>query len=87
MTINYNNSEGLLRTLESVFNQTYVDLEMVIIDGGSTDTSLEFVKSYQSRIGFFVSERDRGIYDAQNKGWRNATGDYVLFLNSGDVLI
>ncbi len=87
VTINFNNSEGLAKTLESVYNQTYRDLEMVVIDGGSTDESVDCVPSFQGRIGYFVSELDSGIYDAQNKGWQKSTGEYVLFLNSGDVFV
>lgn len=87
VTINLNNSEGLYRTLSSVYRQTYSDLEMIVIDAGSTDGSIDCVKHFSSRIGYFVSEKDKGIYDGQNKGWLKAEGDYVLFLNSGDVLL
>lgn len=85
VTINYNNKAGLIKTLDSVYRQSFPDMEMVIIDGGSTDGSAECVDSYKSRIGFFVSEKDKGIYHAQNKGWQHAKGEFVLFLNSGDV--
>lgn len=86
ITICFNDREGLAKTLESVFAQTWKDYEMVVIDGGSTDGSAELVKEYADRFAFSVSEKDKGIYNAQNKGWRNAKGEYCLFLNSGDFL-
>lgn len=95
ITINYNNCDGLRRTLESVATQTYRDLEHVIIDGGSTDGSVdvinEYVTSNPHRDPFFkhvikwVSETDSGIYNGMNKGLRKATGLYIEILNSGDV--
>lgn len=96
VTINYNNAEGLRRTLASVAGQTYRDIEHIIIDGGSTDGSVEAIKEYvaanPNNDPFFkhtikwVSERDNGIYNAMNKGIRKATGAYIQILNSGDIL-
>lgn len=96
VTINYNNAEGLRRTLASVAAQTYRDIEHIIIDGGSTDGSVDAIKEYVSanpnRDPFFrhtikwVSEKDSGIYNGMNKGLRMATGSYIEILNSGDVL-
>jgi glycosyltransferase involved in cell wall biosynthesis len=86
VTINYNNASGLQRTIESVLAQTYQALELIIIDGASTDGSLAVIEKYSNRIYFKVSEKDGGIFDAQNKGLQKATGDYVLVLNSGDEL-
>lgn len=96
VTINYNNVEGLKRTLASVAEQSYRDIEHIIIDGGSTDASVDAIKEYvltnPNRDPFFkhtinwVSEKDNGIYNAMNKGICKATGAYVQILNSGDVL-
>lgn len=84
ITINYNNCEGLRHTIESVVGQTYKDYEYIIIDGGSTDGSSEIIKEYSEKIDFWVSEKDRGIYHAMNKGVTHAHGDYCIFMNSGD---
>jgi glycosyltransferase involved in cell wall biosynthesis len=86
ITINYNNAAGLQKTINSVIDQTFRDFEFIVIDGHSADNSLEVIKQ-QPRINYWVSEKDKGIYDAQNKGIQKATGDYLLFLNSGDVLV
>ncbi|MGL5938563.1 MAG: glycosyltransferase family 2 protein [Phocaeicola sp.] len=84
ITINFNNCIGLKRTMESVFNQTCRDFEYIIIDGGSTDGSIEVIKSYQDRLAYWVSEPDKGVYNAMNKGIARANGDYLNFMNSGD---
>ena len=84
ITINYNNSAGLERTIKSVISQSYNYYEYIIIDGGSTDGSADVIKKYADTISYWVSEKDNGIYDAMNKGLDRATGDYVLFLNAGD---
>lgn len=86
ITINYNNCIGLEKTMNSVFNQTFKDVEYIVIDGGSNDGSKELIERNASRITKWVSEKDSGIYNAQNKGAKLSTGDYCLFLNSGDVL-
>lgn len=86
ITINLNNAAGLLKTLESVFCQDTSDYELIIIDGGSTDGSVDLVKEHRNKIAYFVSEADEGIYNAQNKGIAHAKGDYLFFLNSGDCL-
>lgn len=96
VTINYNNAEGLRKTLASVAEQTYRDIEHIIIDGGSTDGSVEVIKEYVSSIPngdpfikhtiIWVSEKDSGIYNAMNKGICKASGAYIEILNSGDVL-
>lgn len=84
ITINYNNCEGLQRTIESVIGQTYKDYEFLVIDGGSTDGSVEIIKKNAESISYWVSERDNGIYHAMNKGVAQAHGDYCIFMNSGD---
>lgn len=85
ITINYNNFEGLKKTVESVINQTYGNIEYIVIDGSSTDGSAEYIKQMSPYFHYWVSEPDNGIYGAMNKGIAKATGDYVLFLNSGDA--
>jgi len=84
ITINLNNAEGLRRTIESVSNQRYSEIEHIIIDGGSTDGSLNVIKEYSDKIDFWVSEKDNGIYDAMNKAISISSGYYLNFLNSGD---
>lgn len=87
ITINYNNLEGLQRTVESVINQIWQEFEFLVIDGGSTDGSAVFIESKRNKIDYWVSEPDKGIYTAMNKGIAKATGEYLLFLNSGDHFI
>ena len=95
VTINFNNAEGLRKTLASVAAQTYRDIEHVIIDGGSNDVSVDIIKEYVAKVDsresrvdsvVWVSEKDKGIYNAMNKGIKKATGEYCQFLNSGDTL-
>ena len=84
ITVNYNNKEGLRRTIESVIGQTFRDFEFIVIDGGSTDGSADVLRHYDEHISYWVSEPDGGIYQAMNKGIAHATGDYLNFMNSGD---
>ncbi|HEK20555.1 glycosyltransferase family 2 protein [Mucilaginibacter sp.] len=84
ITIVYNNARDIERTLLSVLNQTYPNIEYIVVDGASTDGTLEIIKRYGRRISKLISEKDKGIYDAMNKGLAVATGDYVIFMNSGD---
>ena len=84
ITIVYNNAKDIERTILSVVNQTYRNIEYIVIDGFSTDGTLEIIERYKTRIAKLISESDEGIYDAMNKGLAIATGDYVLFMNSGD---
>lgn len=86
ITINLNNIEGLRKTIESVVNQTFTDYEFIVIDGKSTDGSVELIHEYQDKISYWVSEKDSGIYNAMNKGIKQAKGEYLHFLNSGDIL-
>ena len=86
ITINYNNCEGLIKTIKSVINQTFHDIEYIIIDGGSKDGSVDIIQEYADKIDYWISERDKGIYHAMNKGAAAAHGEYTLFLNSGDEL-
>ena len=90
ITVNYNNKSGLIRTLNSIKNQESVFLEHIIIDANSTDGSKDAILLYEKEITFplyWVSEPDNGIYDGMNKGIKQAHGEYLFFLNSGDTLI
>lgn len=87
ITVNYNNHEGLKKTVQSVFAQTFTDYEYLIIDGGSDDGSKAFIENSADKLVFWVSEKDTGVYDAMNKGIAKAKGEYLLFLNSGDFLL
>jgi glycosyltransferase involved in cell wall biosynthesis len=86
ITVTYNAEKVLERTILSVLNQSYPHIEYIIIDGNSTDQTAEIIKQYASGLSYWSSEPDKGLYDAMNKGLRRATGDYVWFLNAGDVL-
>jgi glycosyltransferase involved in cell wall biosynthesis len=86
ITIVYNNVRDIDYTIKSVLEQTYKNIEYIIVDGASTDGTLDIIKTYKDRISKVISEKDNGIYDAMNKGLMAAMGDYVLFLNSGDEL-
>ena len=84
ITVSYNAVTTIKETIISVVTQSYPNIEYIIIDGGSTDGTLDIIKKYQDKITYWVSEPDKGIYDAMNKGLARANGDYVVFLNAGD---
>ena len=84
ITVNLNNKDCLQKTINSVVSQTFKDFEWILIDGGSTDGSKELIEQFSSHISYWVSEPDKGIYNAMNKGILKAKGEYCLFLNSGD---
>ena len=92
ITINYNNAQGLAKTLKSVLTQTYTQFEHVIVDGASTDNAVEIIQQYEKDATargikvVWVSEKDKGIYNAMNKGIKMASGEYIQILNSGDCL-
>ena len=86
ITIVYNNAKDIERTMFSVLNQSYPNIEYIIVDGNSTDGTREIISKYETKLSKFISEPDKGIYDAMNKGLSLATGDYVLFMNSGDEI-
>lgn len=86
VTVTFNCQETIEETMKSVFSQTYTNYEYLVIDGKSTDRTPKIVSRYASSLAAFISENDRGIYDAMNKGIRLAKGRWILFLNSGDVL-
>lgn len=86
ITVTYNAVKVLEDTIQSIVTQTYKNVEYIIVDGGSTDGTLNIINKYRNRIHVLVSEPDKGLYDAMNKGIRLATGDYLCFLNAGDGL-
>ena len=83
------NHYNIARTIESVLNQTYKNIELIVIDGASTDGTIEIIKKYakKGKISYWVSEKDSGIYDAMNKGIYVAKGEFFYFLNSDDYLV
>ncbi|MGL5271459.1 MAG: glycosyltransferase family 2 protein, partial [Selenomonadaceae bacterium] len=87
ITVVFNTKDTILQTIYSVINQEYANIEYIIIDGGSKDGTIDIIKEYENRISYWISESDRGIYDAMNKGIEQATGDYIYFLGADDCLI
>lgn len=85
ITVNYNNKDGLQKTISSIISQTYKDYEWIVIDGGSTDGSKELLEENRQHFSYWVSEPDKGVYNAMNKGLSHVRGEYVNFMNSGDV--
>lgn len=84
ITVSYNAVKTIEQTIQSVVNQTFDNIEYIIIDGGSTDGTINIIKKYEDKISYWVSESDNGIYDAMNKGIAVATGDYIYFIGSDD---
>ena len=84
ITINLNNKDGLQKTIDSIVSQTFKDFEWIVIDGGSTDGSKELIELYANHFACWVSEPDKGVYNAMNKGIKVAKGEYINFMNSGD---
>jgi glycosyltransferase involved in cell wall biosynthesis len=84
VTVNFNNLEGLKKTRQSIISQTYTDWEWVVIDGGSTQGDITYIKQHSNEISYWCSEPDRGPYHAMNKGIAQTKGRYIIFLNSGD---
>lgn len=87
ITVVYNGYTSLEKTILSVINQTYLNIQYVVIDGGSTDGTVDILHRYSSKINYWVSEPDKGVYDAMNKGLDQAAGKWVYFLGAGDVLL
>lgn len=86
ITINLNDAKGLEKTINSVVSQTFSDYEFIVIDGQSKDNSVDIIRKNENKISYWVSEKDTGIYNAMNKGIREAKGEYCYFLNAGDIL-
>ncbi|NDW11790.1 glycosyltransferase [Bacteroides sp. 214] len=84
VTVSYNAASTIEATILNVINQTYKNIEYIIIDGGSKDDTLDIIKRYEDKISSWISEPDKGVYDAMNKGIEKATGEWILFLNCGD---
>lgn len=87
VTVCFNAVDAIEETILSVLNQTYRSIEYIIIDGGSTDGTVDIIKKYADKLAYWISEPDKGIYDAMNKGIKVATGDYINFMNAGDKYI
>ena len=85
VTVCYNAVDVLEKTILSVTNQTYSNMEYIIIDGGSKDGTVDIIKQYSDKISYWVSEPDRGIYDAMNKGIKYSKGEWINFMNAGDL--
>ena len=85
ITVVLNNKKFLEKSILSVLNQNYKNIELIIIDGGSTDGTLDIIKKYKSKINFLISEKDNGLYDAMNKGIKNSKGSIIGILNSDDI--
>jgi glycosyltransferase involved in cell wall biosynthesis len=86
ITVSYNAAKHIEDTILSIVEQTYPNIEYIIVDGASTDNTASIIEKYQSKITHFISEPDQGIYDAMNKGLKRATGEYVCFINADDQL-
>lgn len=84
ITVVYNDAAHIMQTMESVLSQTYKHIEYIVIDGGSTDDTVDIIRTKDNQLSFFVSEKDKGIYDAMNKGVAHANGEWVIFMNCGD---
>ena len=82
ITVNYNNLQGLQKTISSVLNQTWKEFEYIVIDGASTDGSVDFLENQGKYLDYWVSEPDKGVYQAMNKGIKKAKGEYLLFLKT-----
>ena len=86
ITITYNAANCLEKTIRSIINQSYSNIEYLIIDGASADDTVDIIKRYEANVFYWMSEPDRGLYDAMNKGLQLSTGEYVWFINAGDLL-
>ncbi len=86
ITVVYNSERFIEATIQSILNQSFKHFEYIIVDGGSTDRTIDIIKKYDDKVSYWLSEPDNGLYDAMNKGLQIAKGDFLLFINSGDKL-
>ena len=86
ITVGFNDPQGLEKTILNVAAQTYPHIEHIIIDGAYKDSTTDVIKKHQDKISYWISEPDRGLYDAMNKGLKAATGDFLWFMNAGDLI-
>ena len=86
ITVVYNNAAAIRKTVDSFFAQTWAKKEYVVIDGGSTDGTVDVIREYADRLAYWCSEPDEGLYHAMNKGIEHCKGDWIMVLNSGDLL-
>jgi glycosyltransferase involved in cell wall biosynthesis len=86
ITVVFNDPEGLEKTILNVASQTYTGIEHIVIDGASKDSTIDVINKHQDKLSYWISEPDRGLYDAMNKGLKAAQGDYVWFMNAGDLI-
>lgn len=86
ITVTYNAAQWIEKTIQNVLGQTYDNIEFIVIDGKSTDGTVDIIRKYVSHIAYWISEPDKGLYDAMNKGLERASGDYVWFINAGDKI-
>ena len=87
VTVVYNGEKTLEKTIQSIISQSYDNIEYIIIDGASKDGTISIIKKYESKIAYWKSEPDKGIYDAMNKGLQKATGDFLIFMGADDLFI
>ena len=87
ITVTYNAESIVENTMKSIFSQTYTNYEYIVIDGNSTDDTVNIIQQYRDKIDIFICEKDNGIYDAMNKGIKFATGQYINFMNCGDYFV
>lgn len=85
ITVVYNSKDAIEKTIRGVLEQTYPNIEYVVIDGGSNDGTVDIIKKYEGKIDYFISEKDTGVYDAMNKGIEQASGEWINFMNAGDT--
>src|SRR6187549_3204533 len=83
----YNGQEYIQETLDSIFNQTYKNYELIVVDGASTDNTMKILEANRSRINLIISEKDQGMYDALRKGFDKSTGEYMCYINADDKLL
>lgn len=87
ITVTFNCKNSIEKTIQNIINQSYKNIEYIIVDGRSTDGTVEIINKYTNNIDIFISEPDNGIYDGMNKGIKLSSGDWIIFMNSGDYFV